>query len=32
MLQQAREQKLFPIQTRVLKKPIEKGRYDFYFE
>lgn len=32
MLHQAREMNLFPIDTRVLKKPIEKGRYDFYFE
>jgi len=32
MLKQAKEQNLLPIQTRVLKKPIEKGRWDFYFE
>ncbi len=32
MLKQAKEKNLFPIETRVLKKPIEKGRWDFYFE
>jgi hypothetical protein len=32
MLKQAKEMNLFPIETRVLKKPIEKGRWDFYFE
>lgn len=32
MLKQASELNLLPITTRVLKKPIEKGRYDFYFE
>lgn len=32
MLRQARERNLFPIQTKVLKKPIEKGKWDFYFE
>lgn len=32
MLRQASERNLFPIQTKVLKKPIEKGKWDFYFE
>lgn len=31
-LRQARDLNLFPIDTVVLKKPIEKGRWDFYFK
>jgi hypothetical protein len=31
-LQQARQMGILPVETRVLKKPIEKGKWDFYFE